>query len=285
MVQLRSEPHKPPNNFWRKFKTGGKKLISESPRLGVAISYIWKFSKFIFINLRWKFTKLTGVWKGYYGIEFDIDKIYWIDPKLIEFCSQVEFSVRDFKGRVIGGDWDQTHKRFDDLDIYIALKQVCIDGREFQSTYFYKQGLDGIMNGRIIWECTNMDEFNDHCNRQFSLFQEIQRDGYKLQSELVNIQHGRRFDIEDEIGICIGRNGKLLFSDGAHRLSIAKLLNLPVLPVKISVRHPEWIKFRNDLISKVKTNGDKFNLPFSHPDLDDIPNSIDPTSQRYIANK
>jgi hypothetical protein len=102
-------------------KIGEKKLINENPRLGYAISYLWKLTKSIYFNFKWRITRLSGILKGYYGIHFDIDRIYWIDPKLIEFCSQAEFSVRDFKGRVIGGDWDQTQKRFNDLDIYIAL--------------------------------------------------------------------------------------------------------------------------------------------------------------------
>jgi len=285
MVQLRSDPHKPPKFFWVKLKTGGKKLIGKSPRLGFVISYTWKFSKFLYKNIKWEFTKLTGVLKGYYGIKFDIDKIYWIDPEMIELCSQIEFSVRDFKGKVIGGDWDQTEKSFDELDIFIALKQVCVDGQKFSSTYFYKQVLDELNNGEIMWGCTNVDEFNGRCDGLIRLFQDIQRDGYKLQSELVNIQHGSLFDIEDEIGICIGRNGKMLFSDGAHRLSIAKLLNIPELPVKVSVRHPEWIKFRNDLISKAKKHRDKFILPFSHPDLDDIPHFPETTNEGFIKNK
>ena len=283
MIKLRSDPYKSPNYFWIKLKIRGKEFIRKSPRLEFIISSTWKYSQYIIVKLKGKSTKLSGVLKGYYGIEFDIDKIFWLDPEMIELCSQTEFSVRDFKGKVIGGDWDQTQKRFDELDIFIALKQVCIEGQKFSSTYFYNQVLDELNNGEIRWGCTNIDEFNSRCDDMIRLFQDIQRDGYKLQSELVNIKHGSRFDTADEVGVCIGQDGKILFSDGAHRLAIAKLLNLPVLPVKISVRHPEWIQFRNELISNAKTNREKFNLPFSHPDLDDIPHSSNTANKEFVS--
>jgi hypothetical protein len=141
------------------------------------------------------------------------------------------------------------------------------------------------MSGRIIWGCTNIDEFNDHCNRPIRLYQGIQRDGYKLQSELINSQRSSRFDIEEEIGVCISRDGKMLFSDGAHRLAIAKLLNLSQLPVKVSVRHPQLIKIKNELISKVVTRTDPSNPPNLYTDLYEKSPAIRATNQETITNK
>lgn len=76
---------------------------------------------------------------------------------------------------------------------------------------------------------------------------------------------------EDEVTVSIGRHGDLLFSDGAHRLAIAKLLGIQEIPVKIAVRHPEWIRFRRELLLCARDHGGKICQPVTHPDLKDMP--------------
>jgi len=57
----------------------------------------------------------------------DIDKTLWLSPEKIAYCTLYEFDIYNFKGRVIGGEWDRLEKRFEDLDVYIAFKQVFME--------------------------------------------------------------------------------------------------------------------------------------------------------------
>jgi SAM-dependent methyltransferase len=94
---------------------------------------------------------------------------------------------------------------------------------------------------------------------------------------------------EDEITVCIGRYGDLLFSDGAHRLAIAKILNLPRVPIKVAVRHRDWITFRDELLQYYNHSQgsmvEKVIQPVTHIDFLDVPFSEDfEASFRIIAD-
>ena len=47
----------------------------------------------------------------------------------------------------------------------------------------------------------------------------------------------------DNIIIDIGRDGRFLFSDGKHRFTIARIIGLKKLPVKVGKKHKELIDF------------------------------------------
>jgi len=79
-----------------------------------------------------------------------------------------------------------------------------------------------------------------------------------------------------EIGVNIDRDGRYLFNDGAYALGVAKALRLPQVPVKVRVRHRQWMEFRNFMWSLSKGGGAStraahlYQNPV-HPDLQDIP--------------
>jgi len=74
------------------------------------------------------------------------------------------------------------------------------------------------------------------------------------------------------VTVNIGRYGEFLFSDGRHRLAIAKILRLPKIPVVVAWRHREWALFREEILDFVKQNSAGKTLhPLIHPDLSDIP--------------
>jgi len=108
------------------------------------------------------------------------------------------------------------------------------------------------------------------------LYENIKKIGYKSQREIVkeNIEDPyQKFQIiGDEIIVNIGRNGDLLFDNGRHRLSIAKILNIEKIPVRILVRHEKWQKFRDELVKYINDHLDGESLyELPHPDLRDIP--------------
>jgi len=79
-----------------------------------------------------------------------------------------------------------------------------------------------------------------------------------------------------EIGVNIDRDGRYQFNDGTYALGVAKALRLPQVPVKVRVRHRQWMEFRNFMWSLSKGGGAAtraahlYQNPV-HPDLQDIP--------------
>ena len=205
----------------------------------------------------------------------DLDKTVWLSPARIVYCSLREFDTRDFRGAVIGGDWDRLKKRFEDLDVYVALKQVMTEGRKWQDTVYYQRIVRALKDGKFLWGCRSEGDLQNQCMGLENLFQTIKTKGYKSQQELLRASRLRtRLETDDEVTISIGRDGDLLFSNSAHRLSIAKLLRIQQIPVKIAVRHKKWMLFREELLqfARDQRSGTLYQ-PLTHPDLIDIPAS------------
>ena len=203
----------------------------------------------------------------------NVNKIIWINPKNIEYCSLGLLPMSNM-GRVIGGDWDKSVERFEDLDVYEAFKRRFICDEDWDKTNFYKRVLSEIQKGKIKWKCRNKKELDERLRKIDGLYNTIKTNGYKLGKE-VQEEYFPFYDPllkEDEVTVNIGREGDLFFNDGRHRLSIAKLLNLPKIPVKVVVRHPNWVKLRKELLifAKMMSQG-KLYQPLTHPDLLDLP--------------
>ena len=53
---------------------------------------------------------------------------------------------------------------------------------------------------------------------------------------------------------------------------MAKILELKQIPVRVTVRHTDWIRFRKELLGFAKQqSGGQLYQPMTHPDLIDIP--------------
>ncbi len=272
----RSDPYRPHKVGWIKIKSMIRLKLQEFPAIKTIVVKILRVGRFFFLKSKWKLKAMIGIWRGTHVRNMDVDKIYWISPKKVVFSSMQEFSLHDFKGHILGGDWDCLEKRFDSLDLYIAIKQVCVEGKSWADTVFYLRVLDDLKQGRLMLDYKNEKDLVEKCKRIESLYNNIKHNGYIGQKELfLTGQIQDPMVAEEEITVSIGRSGDLLFSDGAHRLTISKLLGLSSIPIKIAVRHKEWIKFRNELIhfaQNDRTNkGRKFNQPITHPDFSDWP--------------
>ncbi|MCX7779241.1 MAG: methyltransferase domain-containing protein, partial [Patescibacteria group bacterium] len=134
-----------------------------------------------------------------------------------------------------------------------------------------------IKQGEIWWNCHTQEKFDRYLQNIDALFHDIQTKGYLLstdQSKRIEVYNGKEdkiYERYDEVLISIGRDGHSIFHDGAHRLSIAKILRLPKIPVMILMRHKNWVEFRNKLLSYSKILGGKLYQMAYHYDLDDIP--------------
>jgi hypothetical protein len=74
-----------------------------------------------------------------------------------------------------------------------------------------------------------------------ALIESIRKKGYLRNSNcyIEGEKKGVRGNFE-EITVNIGRDGRYLFQDGRHRLSIALLLGVKQIPIKVLVRHEKY---------------------------------------------
>lgn len=221
--------------------------------------------------------------------DLDVNKIIWINQKKIKY-SALELNLFNI-GRVIGGDWDKSTKKFEDRDTYMDLRRRFIEGTKWNNTRFYKYVLGKLERGRIYSTRKNLlslhlgirtkNELDKEMKRIDHLYYEIKtngykskkaikKDGYKSNTIRENPFENDPMESEDEITVNIGRNGALFFNDGVHRLSIAKILKIPKIPVKVIIRHTEWMKLRKDLLELASKREGKINQSLTHPDLQDI---------------
>jgi len=194
--------------------------------------------------------------------------LLWCDSKKINlvYAGDGIRKLMRTKHQVAGGDWDTTHRlTFNELDVYQAFEARFTKGAAWKDTDFYQRVLSQIDAGEAKWSCQNQDDFNLRLEGLDRLYEDVKRNGYKTQHELGSS------DLNDEIRICIRRDGRLLFLDGRHRLSIARLLSIPRVPVRVVRRHEEWEAFKKQIREYASSRKGRVYQTIDHPDLIDIP--------------
>jgi len=243
------------------------------PILGELIEILYYF----LYNLRFLTRKrllLFKAWLSYGKLKFQ--DTYWIDPKKLVYVSGLRFNKWQNYLRVIDGDWDLYGRKFEDSFFYQAFKQRFIQGQPWENTFYYQKGLKSINEMRKNKQKYYMEMWNNKFKRLENLYHRIKRNGIKNKKDLLGLKAWIiKIDFPtllDNISVDIGRNGELLTVHGKHRLSIAKILNLPSIPITIIARHKKWMEFKAKFIQYLKRNhkGNK-DYVFTHPDLKNIP--------------
>jgi len=195
-------------------------------------------------------------------------ELKYIDPKSIIYI-RPSFSLGDkFEniGIIEDGDWDIKDKiKFEESESFKSLRDHFLHDVPLMETPFYKKILNRIEHGEILWGCHNKEHLTQRCKNIDKLYNSIKHDGYKTQRELGNQSY------LDEVTANIGRDGDILFEEGHHRLAIAKLIGLERIPILITKRHSEWVRFKKEIISYSNKDGGKVYQPLEHPDLTEIP--------------
>lgn len=181
-------------------------------------------------------------------IKNDPVKLTWVKPKQIKYISgdiksgpntrHLDYLdwFRKPNGGVVGGQWDQNCDKFEDLEMYSGMRERYVEGLPWKDTDFYHDHLDRIKDRGVSLSCSSEKELKSHFNKVDDLYTGIKQNGYLTQKELKN-------RVGPEIRVNIGRDGELLYNnEGRHRLCIAKILDVNEVPVRVWVRHPEWIQ-------------------------------------------
>ena len=207
-------------------------------------------------NIREKTTP-NRFWNDHY----ETNEVYWVNPKIIRYRALKEFNYFRDHNRVVGGEWDIPLFLFEGNDFFQAFFQRINERRQWGDTEYYRLYLDEIMAGNVKWGCRNKEEWDRRCSMVDSIFQDIKNNGYYPQ------------EIEDFISVSIGRNGQLLFNNGRHRLTFCKLLEVPEIPIRITVRHAKWVMLKNQIFEYANCRNGKVYAPLTHIDLLSVPSS------------
>lgn len=271
----------------------GTRVISRHPSLRPPVMQLWcrYMSAYGVSQARW--TELRGDHRA----AIDPFSVVSVDPERIVYLiedggypnqtrNESTFSAPKFKqaGRVVGGDWDDRNWRFEETDVYRGFEARFERGVPWCETAFYRRSLAYIEDGIELWGCTSEHDFQKRCAFVESLYDSIASHGYRSQSELAAAPSGAVGDdspaaapsgddsrgvetVTDEITVCVGRDGELLFMDGRNRLSIAKILDLDRVPVWIMVRHGDWQRLRDRVAEDPSRWYELPDAVRDHPDL------------------
>jgi len=242
-LDRRSDPYRRRRVWYLKLEQLVKSQLARAPLLESVASPLLRSCKRSWRTARRTVAVVTQSLANNGYAAFETGRVMWVSPKEITYCALREFNIEDFEGMVVGGDWDRLEKRFEDLDVFHALREVLIDGKPWEETVFYQRIVDDLSKGDICWGCKNRKGFRERCEALENLFSNIRKQGYKSQEQLAREPGSAHLARDrDEVTVGIGRHGDFLFCDSAHRLAIAKILEIDKIPVRIAVRHPEWVR-------------------------------------------
>lgn len=196
----------------------------------------------------------------------EVGKIIWVNPKMIKKVGigWGKFKRLDEMGKVKEGDWDLNTMNFEELDVYQSLKERLLTKLPWEDLPYYKSIKNKILNGENPFGLKSLNDFEKRLKNLELLYLKIKENGYQVQQK--KHKSGYLKKNMDEITVRIARNGELLFENGRHRLSIAKILNLSKIPVLVTWRHKEW----NNFIFSLKKYCKKNNSGFLNYTIDDF---------------
>lgn len=185
-----------------------------------------------------------------YNIDINPYDIKYVDPKKIQYVTGRSWKpwskISNQFGKVMSGNWDCIQptgipedrkpypRDFTEHVFYISIRNHFERDVPWTETELYH------------WLATVRDRSEEHILEHFdhidNLYNQIQSKGYRSQKALFKKDQTFLSALSNEVLVDIGRNGEILFVDGRHRLSIAKVLNLSFIPVVVLIRHEKWIE-------------------------------------------
>ncbi|OUJ19295.1 ParB-like nuclease domain containing protein [Methanonatronarchaeum thermophilum] len=218
-------------------------------------------------------------------------EVIQVNPNEINYILKNPFQHEIYaKGSyVIGGDWDKKIFKKNNVD-YSYLKKGERGLVPFENYILFQSIKNHYLND-VAWSNTKFYENKLSSNRKKEiiknridgiekLYKSIKENGYKsieeIHKNLEKYAPPVRYDKNKddkiarkdpkyrEVTIAIGRDGKLIFLTGRHRICISKILEIDSIPVKVLVRHKRWQEKRY----RVLKEREKFSSEeLQHPDL------------------
>ncbi len=207
---------------------------------------------------------------NYYFLKFrykavaDPFDLIWVDPMDISHnVNTYQSTIFPLtRGLIKHGDWDKDIKLFENKKKHQSLLEHFKDGKAWLDTDKFKKHYKArFERGEKVRGCTNIHELEKFYEKYIDgLYKSIKEEGFKVPGREVK---------QSDMLVFIDREGKILLGpNGNHRLSIAKVLNLANIPVKVHVRHTKWQQTREFVYRSLqKRNKIENNFLKNHPDL------------------
>lgn len=197
-----------------------------------------------------------------------------VDPREID-AHVSGIRIEHGLSQVRGSDWDLADEResLKEHSIYRSVEQRFVEGLEWEDTARFRYMEDNMEEYGSFNSYTSAEEFLEvRCRYVDDLYRSIRDHGYRPNFDAtheipdVDVRANRyRYFHRLEPLVAIGRDGGLLWIDGFHRVSIAKLLDIGSIPVNVLCRHRDWQRRRDAVVSNGAHGGDAEQA--THPDL------------------
>lgn len=203
----------------------------------------------------------------------DLYRPIQVDPTSISF-EATSIKERGGIGQTNAGDWDRKSnlKPISKNPIVKGLRQRFEEQKQWKETAYYAARRDEYESAEKFLQirCAFVEE----------LYRSIKEDGYqpnykaghRVPDEDKKRTESGRYKHELEPLVAIGRKGEIYWSDGFHRLAIARILNVNSIPVQVIARHQQWQQVREKVHAAVQNEEAESLAKYlrSHPDLQEF---------------
>lgn len=161
-----------------------------------------------------------------------------------DYYSKKNIPFINLSFRVVGAIQREKFLNFEDNVMGIGnypinnFKKRFIQKQDWESTSYYKSfSSNSKSKGRR--GINDWNEFKKkYLFRWESIFKDLKKNGYKTQKEISPL-----FGLpEDEIQVCVNKNGEIIFVDGRHRFTMAKILEYKTVPVIVNYWSAELLE-------------------------------------------
>lgn len=219
------------NSAWKIYRSDGIRHVVYAASVEVGSKGIQRYIE----DNHWCFRREGSTYKM---------NLVYVDPDEIIFEGEFSFPYRGeycVVGRG-GGNWDMNRRKFSETIWHRSLVARFESGQQWEDTEIWDVLINRIAEGKEWRGCSSPSEIIIKLREFDKLFQAIRDNGYQPQSEHATDAGStwkiRGTPVPDEIRIAIDRTGNLIrCSEGRHRLSIAKILEIDSIPVLIQIEH------------------------------------------------
>lgn len=183
--------------------------------------------------------------------------------------------------RTRAGNWDRKtiHWETYATEIQESVQMRYEYGYDWKKTPYYEMLVDGLETGDTGYTVRfeNTQHIQQHLSELDDLYETIDAGGYKRTIDVFDDTHSpeplnvsyhlkRTRAKYNDVAINFDRNGEAIFiGDGTHRVALSKVAEIETIPVRVHVRHEEWVKRKKMIMQHCRENGNL--TPISHPDI------------------
>lgn len=188
------------------------------------------------------------------------DERLWIDPKELEYTIEHSSLYNERESvpnyGVLNGSWDLQTNYWRDSPVWGGLVERFEEGKRWENTSYYQHTVKrlkdpdkyaGYLEGPKTKE--NLDQYVSYLDR---LYKDMKSNGY---------------DSSSVITVHIGREGEWIVGQGNHRRTLASIIGIESVPIRIKFRHRKWQNTREKIYNAdSKGEIERIDL-LQHPDI------------------